>query len=53
MAKFGLNDISQKEYPVAFRTYDEWEAELDAESVEYAEFIRSTAKDVSPLSLAA
>jgi hypothetical protein len=53
MAKFGLNDISQKEYPVAFRSYDEWEAELDAESVEYAEFIRSTAKDVSPLSLAA
>ena len=48
MAKFGVNDISQKEYPTAFRTYDEWEDELAQESDDYAEFIRSAAKEVNP-----
>tara|TARA_R110000744_G_scaffold362513_2_gene470594 strand:+ start:959 stop:1273 length:315 start_codon:yes stop_codon:yes gene_type:complete len=48
MAKFGVNDISQKEYPTAFRTYDEWQDELAQESDDYAEFIRSWAKEVNP-----
>ena len=49
MAKFGLNDISQKEYPVAFRTYDEWQEELAQESDDYREFLEGQAKEVSPL----
>ena len=53
MAKFGTNDISQKEYPVAFRTYDEWQDELAEESDDYREFLEGCAKEVSPLSLAA
>ena len=48
MAKFGVNDISQKEYPTAFRTYDEWQDELAQESDDYAEFLKGCAKEVSP-----
>ena len=53
MAKFGTNDISQKEYPTAYRTYDEWQDELAEESDDYREFLEGCAKEVSPLSLAA
>ena len=49
MAKFGANDISQKEYPTAYRTYDEWQAELAEESDDYREFLEGCAKEVSPL----
>ena len=48
MAKFGANDISQKEYPVAYRTYDEWQAELAEESDDYREFLEGCAKEVCP-----
>ena len=53
MAKFSTNDISQKEYPVAYRTMEEWEAELAEESTDYQDFLISQAKEVSPLDLAA
>ena len=53
MARFGTNDLSQKEYPTAYRTYDEWQAELAEESDDYREFLEGCAKEVSPLSLAA
>ena len=48
MAKFGTNDISQKEYPVMFRTYDEWQAELAEESDDYREFLIGQAQEVCP-----
>jgi hypothetical protein len=53
MARFGTNDLSQKEYPTAYRTYDEWQDELAEESDDYREFLEGCAKEVSPLSLAA
>jgi len=53
MAMFGTNDLSQKEYPTAYRTYDEWQDELAEESDDYREFLEGLAKEVSPLSLAA
>jgi len=49
MAAYGVNDLSQKEYPVAFRTYDEWQEELAQESDDYREFLEGQAKEVSPL----
>ena len=51
MAAYGVNDLSQKEYPVAFRTYDEWQDELAQESDDYREFLEGQAKEVSPLSM--
>ena len=49
MEAYGVNDLSQKEYPVAFRTYDEWQDELAQESDDYREFLEGQAKEVSPL----
>jgi len=51
MAAYGVNDLSQKEYPTAFRTYDEWQDELAQESDDYREFLEGQAKEVSPLSM--
>jgi len=42
------NDISYKEFPVTFRSYDEWKEELGKLSPEYAEFLESNAISVSP-----
>lgn len=42
------NDISYKEFPVTFRSYDEWKEELGKLSPEYAEFLESNAIRVSP-----
>ena len=53
MARFGTNDLSQKEYPTAYRTMEEWEAELAELSTDYQDFLIGQAKEVSPLSLAA
>tara|TARA_B100000780_G_scaffold79363_1_gene53867 strand:+ start:345 stop:647 length:303 start_codon:yes stop_codon:yes gene_type:complete len=48
MAKFGDNDLYGKEFPVKFRTFDEWQNELAEESDDYAEFLEGQAKEVSP-----
>ena len=49
MAKFGDNDLYGKEFPIKFRTFDEWEDELEAmDDSEYRDFIAGQAKEVSP-----
>ena len=48
MAKFGENDLYGKSFPVKFRTFDEWQDELDAMDSEYAEFCVGQAKEVCP-----
>jgi hypothetical protein len=48
MAKFGENDLYAKQFPTAFRTYDEWQDELALESDDYAEFLKEQAMEVSP-----
>jgi hypothetical protein len=49
MARFGENDLYGKSFPVKFRTFDEWQDELEAMDGEYAEFCEGQAKEVSPL----
>ena len=49
MARFGENDLYGKSFPVKFRTFDEWQDELEAMDGEYAEFLEGCAKEVSPL----
>ena len=48
MAKFGENDLYAKQFPTQFRTYDEWQDELEAMDGEYREFLIGQAKEVSP-----
>jgi len=50
MARFGENDLYGKSFPVKFRTFDEWQDEL--EEMDFSEdrdFIEGQAKEVSPL----
>ncbi len=42
------NNISFKEFPVQFRTMQEWEAELAELSTDYQDFLIASAKRVSP-----
>jgi hypothetical protein len=49
MARFGENDLYGKAFPTQFRTFDEWQDELEAMDGEYAEFLEGQAKEVSPL----
>jgi len=46
-AKEMFNSISAKEFPVDWKTYDEWFAELP-EDQEYREFILEQAREVNP-----
>ena len=48
MAKFGENDLYAKQFPTAFRTYDEWQDELAQENDDYAEYLKEQAMEVSP-----
>ena len=49
MAKFGDNDLYGKEFPIKFRTFEQWEDELEAmDDSEYRDFIAGQAKEVSP-----
>jgi hypothetical protein len=48
MAKFGENDLYAKQYPVMFRTYDEWQDELEDMDGEYREFLIGQAQEVCP-----
>ena len=50
MARFGENDLYGKEFPIKFRTFAEWEREMEAEpDAEYREFLLGQVKEVSPL----
>jgi len=50
MARFGENDLYGKAFPTQFRTFDEWQDELEAETDDdYREFLEGMAKEVSPL----
>jgi len=42
------NNISFKEFPVKFRTIEEWEDELAELSTDYQDFLLASAKRVSP-----
>ena len=48
MAKFGENDLYGKAFPTAYRTFEQWEDELEAMDGEYAEFLIGQAKEVCP-----
>ena len=49
MAKFGDNDLYDKEFPIKFQTFEQWEDELEAmDDSEYRDFIAGQAKEVSP-----
>ena len=49
MARFGENDLYAKQFPTAYRTFDQWQDELAEESDDYREFLEGQAKEVSPL----
>ena len=42
------NNLSFKEFPVEFRTVEEWEAELAELSTDYQDYLIATAKRVTP-----
>jgi hypothetical protein len=42
------NNLSFKEFPVEFRTIEEWEAELAELSTDYQDYLVATAKRVTP-----
>jgi hypothetical protein len=42
------NNLSFKEFPVEFRTIEEWEAELAELSTDYQDYLIATAKRVTP-----
>jgi hypothetical protein len=42
------NNLSFKEFPVEFRTIEEWEAELSELSTDYQDYLVATAKRVTP-----
>ena len=42
------NNLSFKEFPVTFRSHDEWENELAELDDDYRDFLVSSAKRVSP-----
>ena len=42
------NNLSFKEFPVEFRTVEEWEAELAELSTDYQDYLVATAKRVTP-----
>jgi hypothetical protein len=42
------NNLSFKEFPVEFRTIEEWEAELAELSTDYQDYLLATAKRVTP-----
>mgnify|MGYP003649382411 FL=1 len=48
MARFGENDLYGKAFPTAYRTFEQWEDELEEMDGEYAEFLEGQAKEVSP-----